>query len=100
MDITDDISEYVVDICAEIDSIIGTDDDSISNILESLYSNFLDQVCISDYEIESCEAGFFQEEFKSDFNVSFIRESDEVAFDLFMGLAVLSFLNYYNNKTR
>ena len=98
MDITNNIFEYVTDIYDRIESIIGKDEDSISNILESLYSNFLNQVCVSDYEIESCETGFFGAEFRSDFNVSFTEESDEVAFNFFMGLALLSFLNYYNQK--
>ena len=98
MDITNNIFEYVTDIYDRLESRIGKNDDSISSILELLYSNFFNQLCISDYKIESCETGFFGAEFRSDLNVSFTEENDEVAFNFFMGLVVLGFLNYYNQK--
>ena len=69
-------------------------DSTVSGMVEAIYSDILERLCVLGYTLE-CEMEL-GEDIKVD--ITFDYESDKNIFDFFMGLVVLSFLNYYTKK--
>lgn len=98
MNDTEDIYEYVVNTYDNVNALRDLNGYHVYDIIESIYSNLLDQICYFGYAVESCNTNVYQNDLISNLDLYFAEERDEAIFDFYMGLVTLTFLNYYNQK--
>ena len=84
----------VIEVWDDLNSLVDMGDHTVSEMVEHIYSDILERLCVSRYNLK-CEMELGEDIIV---DIAFEYGSDKNVFDFFMGLVVLSFLNYYTTK--
>ena len=84
----------VIEVWDDLNSLVDMGDNTVSEMVEHIYFDILERLCVSKYNL-NCEMELGEDIIV---DIAFEYKSDKNVFDFFMGLVVLSFLNYYTTK--